>query len=576
MLDISNKNIITMTRGDNETIPLKLFTDNYKKKYIFFPNQNDKIFFALMEPNQTFENAIVKKVFGYKDVDKENGVINIKLDSIDTEFLASGDYYYTIKILRKDSWKEEDDDQGTVETLVDRTKFIIVDSIRESQLPDLSMSDVNVNGTGYIINEDGSIRIISNGFRTILSVNISGKEGNLLRKEDDGLYAYLDTSDFATKSGDIKHLQDEIDETNTKLSDVEEDVESIHQDISEVKEDISGLHDDIEEVKENYATKSELLETEEELRDAIDLKQDKLTAGTGITIEDNVISSSVDYNDLNNKPSINNVELTGNKSLEDLGIDIPDHTSQLINDGQDGIHPYITDQYHDDTKQDVIDDLDEIRSGAALGSTSIQPGDNVSELVNDSGYLVEADLSEVAKTGDYDDLINKPEIPSALSDLTSDSTHRTVSDSQIAEWDDKQNKLTAGQNITISEVVQPDQSIKTIISASGGGSGSGNVYQDTTANWNSQVQLISEEGAIYVYTDYNTIDGQDVGAVKIGDGRAYLIDLPFITGPNNEQIQAHIENNIIHITQAEREAWNNKVRCFISSSDPNNLVFTTN
>ena len=38
------------------------------------------------------------------------------------------------------------------------------------------------------------------------------------------------------------------------------------------------------------------------------------------------------YNDLTNKPSINNVTLSGNKSLSDLGINIPTKTSDLTND----------------------------------------------------------------------------------------------------------------------------------------------------------------------------------------------------------------------------------------------------
>ena len=37
-------------------------------------------------------------------------------------------------------------------------------------------------------------------------------------------------------------------------------------------------------------------------------------------------------------------------------------------------------------KQDVILDLDTIKSGASLGATALQPGDNISELNNDSGY----------------------------------------------------------------------------------------------------------------------------------------------------------------------------------------------
>ena len=63
-------------------------------------------------------------------------------------------------------------------------------------------------------------------------------------------------------------------------------------------------------------------------------KQDKLTAGNGIKIENNVISSSgtIDYELLENKPQINGVELLGNKSLTDLGIYVPTKTSELEND----------------------------------------------------------------------------------------------------------------------------------------------------------------------------------------------------------------------------------------------------
>ena len=58
--------------------------------------------------------------------------------------------------------------------------------------------------------------------------------------------------------------------------------------------------------------------------EAISTKQDKLTAGDNITIsEENVISASSvsnDYTDLINKPSINNVTLSGNKSSDDLSL----------------------------------------------------------------------------------------------------------------------------------------------------------------------------------------------------------------------------------------------------------------
>ena len=61
------------------------------------------------------------------------------------------------------------------------------------------------------------------------------------------------------------------------------------------------------------------------IKTALNAKQDTLTAGSGITInEENVISATggsgtSDYSDLTNKPQINNVTLSGNKSLSDLG-----------------------------------------------------------------------------------------------------------------------------------------------------------------------------------------------------------------------------------------------------------------
>lgn len=45
--------------------------------------------------------------------------------------------------------------------------------------------------------------------------------------------------------------------------------------------------------------------------------------------------------------------------------------------------------------QEPIADLATIRSGATLGSSSIQPGDNISELNNDSGYLVTSDFKTI-------------------------------------------------------------------------------------------------------------------------------------------------------------------------------------
>ena len=72
-----------------------------------------------------------------------------------------------------------------------------------------------------------------------------------------------------------------------------------------------------------------------------------------------------DYNELDNKPQINGHTLEGDKTGDQLGL------------------------------QDEINDLDTIRSGAAKGASAVQPHD----------------LARVATTGSYNDLNNKPSIP---------------------------------------------------------------------------------------------------------------------------------------------------------------------
>lgn len=101
-------------------------------------------------------------------------------------------------------------------------------------------------------------------------------------------------------------------------------------------------------------------------------------------------------------------------------------------------------------------------------------------------------------------------------------------------------------------------------------SGDCKVLYATTATWNSQPELVSARGYVYIYCDYRQ-DGQgrNIASIKVGDGLAYLIDLPF----TDELLYDHIYDQVRHITQEEREFWNNKVSCFLSGED--NLVFTT-
>ena len=89
------------------------------------------------------------------------------------------------------------------------------------------------------------------------------------------------------------------------------------------------------------------------------------------------------------------------------------------------------------------------------------------------------------------------------------------------------------------------------------------IHQDTTEAWNSQPSLIAKKGHLYFYTDYKQVSGVNVAGMKLGDGTSFLIDLPF----EDAQFQEHIQDEIRHITQEEREFWNNKNRAVITGEN---------
>jgi len=98
------------------------------------------------------------------------------------------------------------------------------------------------------------------------------------------------------------------------------------------------------------------------------------------------------------------------------------------------------------------------------------------------------------------------------------------------------------------------------------------VYSGNTEYWNSQPSLITTDKAVYIYTDYREDEnGRYVPGIKIGDGMGYLIDAPFLDGTYYD----HILNTVIHVTQQDRDRWDEKVRVCINPSNTENLIFTT-
>lgn len=125
-------------------------------------------------------------------------------------------------------------------------------------------------------------------------------------------------------------------------------------------------------------------------------------------------TGTTNYNDLSNKPKINNVELTGNKSLNEIGV------KQV----------YIGEEEPTDESVTVWINPNE-------EATEIPQ--KTSDLINDSGFITDntnnltnytktSELSNVATSGSYNDLEDKPDVPSKTSDLTNDSGFVTEDD----------------------------------------------------------------------------------------------------------------------------------------------------
>lgn len=128
-------------------------------------------------------------------------------------------------------------------------------------------------------------------------------------------------------------------------------------------------------------------------------------------------------------------------------------------------------------------------------------------------------------SGSYNDLSNKPTIPTALSDLTDDENHRLVTDTQITTWNGKQNALTFDTAPTenSSNPVTSDgiyDAIEEIREVAEGKTATYVIDYADNPMFNSQSQIIS--------STTNLVDVNDVSIpitdLKVGDN-VYVTEL---------------------------------------------------
>ena len=98
------------------------------------------------------------------------------------------------------------------------------------------------------------------------------------------------------------------------------------------------------------------------------------------------------------------------------------------------------------------------------------------------------------------------------------------------------------------------------------------VFYDTMDNWNAQPDLVGKRGCIYIYSDWGeSPDGRKVAGFKVGDGETLLADIIF----TDQMYDDHIHDTIMHVTQEDKNSWNNKVTCFYIK-DLERIIFSKN
>ena len=336
--------------------------------------------------------------------------------------------------------------------------------------------------------------------------------------------------------------------------------------------------------------------------------QEELVSGTNIkTINGTAILGSgnievggggtSDYTQLTNKPQINSVELTGNKSLSDIGAqpagdyalksDIPTKVSELENDSQfvteaevsgdlagKADKTYVDEQLA--TKQPVGDyatktELANKADSSVVESLSTQVATNTSDISiiktkqEEDGDKIDSLDKEMATKQPVGDYALKSDIPAKVSELTNDSnfvTEAEVSGDLAGKADktyvDEQLALKADSTTVESlsgEVATNSTDISTL--------------KSTVAENGEKIDSLDKEMA----TKQDTlVSGESIRTINnlslLGEGNINVGDVPSIT-VENEQIPNETDFNRV----AEAAANNRAVLILIKTAE---MTLTSN
>ena len=122
MVFISNNGFIRLTRGDSFDVPLFINRGDkcYPDRYYLQGHPEATVYLGVMEPNQPFEKALIKKKFTNANLNEDGDVI-ITFEHTDTACLLPGKYFYEIKLVRTIN------NQTLVDSVIPKTQFNILE-----------------------------------------------------------------------------------------------------------------------------------------------------------------------------------------------------------------------------------------------------------------------------------------------------------------------------------------------------------------------------------------------------------------------------------------------------------------
>lgn len=123
-------NVIILNRGDTYEFELTI-ADEASKDGCYHLQGDDTVYLGIMDPHQSFEDALVKKRFTVEDMDAHGG-LTIVLEPEDTLDLLPGTYYYAVKLhmQHEDIYLTTNEVVGYVDkvyTVINKTKLFLND-----------------------------------------------------------------------------------------------------------------------------------------------------------------------------------------------------------------------------------------------------------------------------------------------------------------------------------------------------------------------------------------------------------------------------------------------------------------